>query len=85
MGVRFPRYPPKIMKKLLLFLLLIGCSKEEPKVALQLTKEEDIVDVLFEDAINKDPSFFTDEEILQHFLLHDPTFVDPPVTSVGDE
>lgn len=70
------------MKKLLLFLLLTGCGKE---VNLTVTEEEDIVDVLFEDAINADPSFFTDEEILQHFLLHDPTFVDPPVTSIGDE
>ena len=70
------------MKKLLLFLLLTGCGKE---VNLAVTEEEDIIDVLFEDAINADPSFFTDEEILQHFLLHDPTFVDPSVTSIGDE
>ena len=69
------------MKKLLLFLLLTGCGKE---VNLTVTEEEDIVDVLFEDAINADPSFFTDEEILQHFILHDPTFVDPPVTSIGN-
>lgn len=70
------------MKKLLLFLLLTGCGKE---VNLTVTEEEDIVDVLFEDAINADPSFFTDEEILQHFLLHDPTFHDPSVTSIGNE
>ena len=72
------------MKKInfLLFLFLCSCGKE---VNLTVTEEEDIVDVLFEDAINADPSFFTDEEILQHFLLHDPTFVDPPVTSVGND
>jgi len=70
------------MKKLLLFFLLAGCGKE---VNLTITEEEDIVDILFEDSINADPSFFTDEEILQYFLLHDPTFVDPPVTSVGDQ
>ena len=72
------------MKRLnfLLFLFLCSCGKE---VNVAVTEEEDIVDVLFEDAINADPSFFTDEEILQHFLLHDPTFVDPPVTSIGNE
>ena len=77
----------------LLFLFLCSCGKEidliameeEARIATEITEDEKLIDSLFEAAIMENPDFFTDEEILQYFLLHDPTFVDPPVTSIGNK
>lgn len=79
------------MKKLFLLLLLLNSCGDpyiivretESRIALKQTDEE-IIDSLIEAQIMENPDFFTDEELLQYFLLADPTFHDPEVTSIGD-